>query len=110
MLICNICAFASASEIGALILYSTKLTLGIQKKNWKALSIFLSCLKKFRVKATKQIPFLNNPSFSQTPPFLEKMFHPHRNFLLPNLRTQSPRLGWGVVRTMRNGLRSCILQ
>ena len=41
MWILNICVFASASEIGALIF--TKLILKIQK-NWKALSIFLSSL------------------------------------------------------------------
>ena len=43
MSILNICVFASASEIGALILHFTKLILRIQK-NWKALEIFLSSL------------------------------------------------------------------
>ena len=54
----NICVFAFASELGALILYFTKLIESI-------INIF--------VKVKNSPPFLNNPLFSLTPPFLEKI-------------------------------------
>ena len=47
MWILNICTFASASEIGALILYSTKLILKIQKKTGKHCKSFCLFYKNF---------------------------------------------------------------
>ena len=63
----NICVFASASEIGALILYFTKL---IQKKALKSiLNVFV-----FFIKTSCQGK--ESPLYP-TPPFLEKIFHRH---------------------------------
>ena len=45
MWILNICLFASASEIGALILYFTKLILGIKKKLESIVNIFVFFIK-----------------------------------------------------------------
>ena len=87
MQILNKCVFASASEIGALILYFTKLILGIQK-NWKVLYIFLP-YKNFMSKQ-RILPFIKNPPFSPTPPFLGKIFHP--NPFCQIRGTQSPNL------------------
>ena len=81
----NICAFASASEIGALILYFTKLW--EFKKTGKHCKYFCLLYKNFKSKQ-KISPFLNNPTFSSTPPFLEKIFHPHTYCQIRG--TQSP--------------------
>ena len=45
MWILNICLFASASEIGTLILYFTKLILGIKKKLESIVNIFVFFIK-----------------------------------------------------------------
>ena len=60
MWILDICIFASASEIRALILYSTKLILGIKKKLESILNIFVFFIKISC--QSKEFPsFLNNP-------------------------------------------------
>ena len=59
MWILNTCVFVSASEIGALILYFTKLILRIQKTG-KHCKYFCLLYKNFMSKQTSP-PFLNNP-------------------------------------------------
>ena len=62
----------------------------VSKKFWKfkeignSFNIFVFFIKKFM---SKQIiyPFLHNPLFSPTPPFLEKLFHLH-----PYCKNSSP--------------------
>ena len=66
MWILNICTFASASEIGALILYSTKLILKIQKKpesivNHFVFFIKISCQSKESPLLSKQFPPFCSP-------------------------------------------------
>ena len=63
MWILNIFAFGFASENGTLILCCKKIT--------------LSFVKKFDAKAKSPPPFSKQFPFSPTPPFLEKIYHPH---------------------------------
>ena len=69
MWILNICVFASASETEALILFH-KTNFGNSRKLESIVNIFvlfikISCQSK------------ESPPFGPTPPFLEKIFHPH---------------------------------
>ena len=88
MWILNICVFSSTSETGALILYFSKLILGIQKteKHCKYFFFFtkISCQSE-ESPISKQ-----SPLFSPTPPILEKDISSPP--LLSNYRTQSPPL------------------
>ena len=76
MRILNICFFASANEIGILILYFTKL-ISEFKKIGKHCKIFSLLYKTFMSKqrifplSRKSLPLI------PTPHFLEKIFHPH---------------------------------
>ena len=63
MWILNIFVFGFASENGTLILCCKKIT--------------LSFIKKFDAKAKSPPPLSTQFPFSPTPPFLEKIYHPH---------------------------------
>ena len=72
MWILNICIFASASEIGVLVLYFRKLILRIQKKKKTVKHYKYFCLHyKSFMSSKESLPFLT------IAPFLEKIFHPH---------------------------------
>ena len=86
MSILNICVFATASEIGALILYFTKLIFRIEKKKTGNHCKFFCLLYKNFMSKQRISPFLDNPPFSPTPPFLEKIFHPHPNCQIRGIR------------------------
>ena len=74
MWILNICVSASASESGAPILHFAKLILRIKKKTGKHCKYICLFYENFMSKQ-RIPPFLNNPPFSPTLPFLEKIFH-----------------------------------
>ena len=45
--------------------------------------------------APRPLPFLSNPAFSPTPPFLEKFFYPCLNFQIRASQPPPPLWKWG---------------
>ena len=70
MSILNMCIFVSTSENEALILCSKK-----KKKLQIIVNIFVFFIKISC--QSKESPLSKQSPFSPTPPFLEKIFHPH---------------------------------